>query len=241
MNPLTHNNKDTGMARKRLIIMFTSATAALILGASQGIACANGSFERIKVFLEQNVQDDDAEVKFEATGGKSGLAALQVKAPDGRIVIDFKAPDSWIGMRTLVLESPEPVNDGSVQADFPAGTYTFSGRGVDGEPLQGSAVLSHALPTPTRFIHPRPDATNVPPRRLQLVWQAVKGLAAYVVVIEQEASGREIKVNLPASATSFSVPEGFLQPGTEYKLAIGTVASDGNASYIETAFVTANR
>lgn len=218
-----------------------TATAALVLGASQGMACASEAFERIKVFLEQNVQDQDAEVKIEATGGKGGLAALQVKAPDGRTVIDFKAPDSRLGMRTVVLESPEPRNDGSVQADFPAGTYTFSGRSVGGEQLEGSATLSHALPAPTRLIHPRPDATNVPPQRLLIHWQAVKGLAAYVVVIEQEPSGQEIKVNLPADVTSFKVPDGFLRPGTEYKLGIGTVASDGNASFIETAFVTAKK
>ncbi len=226
------------MARYRTILV---AAVALLLGAGHGVAHAGAAFERVRVFLEQNVQDQDAEVKFEATGGKGGLIALQVKAPDGRTVVDFKAPDSRLGIRTLVLESPEPRNDGSVQADFPAGTYTFSGRGVGGEQLEGSAVLSHALPSPTRFIHPRPEATNVRPRRLLLNWQAVKGLAAYVVVIEQEATGREIKANLPANATSFSVPDGFLRPGTEYKLAIGTVASDGNASFIETAFVTAGK
>lgn len=219
--------------------LFITVTAALFLGAGQSIACANGALERTRVFLEQNPQDQNVDVKFEATGGKDGLAALQVKAPDGRIVLDFKAPDSWIGMRTLVLASPAPPDDGSVQADFPAGSYTFLGRGVKGEALKGSAVLSHALPAPTRLFYPRPNATNVPARRLQLNWQAIKGLAAYVVVIEQKASGREIKVNLPGSATSFSVPEGFLVPGTEYKLAIGTIASNGNASFIETGFTTA--
>ncbi|MES2947319.1 MAG: hypothetical protein V4858_02150 [Pseudomonadota bacterium] len=216
-------------------------TAALLLGAGLGTAHAGTAFEYVKVVLEQNVQDQDAEVKFEATGGKGGLTALQVKAPDGRTVVDFKTPDSRLGIRSLVLESPEPRNDGSVQADFPAGTYTFSGRSAGGEQLEGSAVLSHALPAPTRFIHPRPDATNVAHKRLLLNWQAVHGLSAYVLVLEQEASGREIKVNLPANTTSFSVPAGFLRPGTEYKLAIGTVASGGNASFIETAFVTAGK
>ena len=64
---------------------------------------------------------------------------------------------------------------------------------------------------------------------------------AQVFVIEQEASGRKIRVTLPASATSFSVPDGFLRPHTEYKMAIGTVAKDGNSSFIETSFTTARK
>lgn len=216
-------------------------TAALILGTCHGIAYADEPFERIKVFLEQNVQDKDAEIKIEATGGKGGLTSLQVKAPDGRTVIDFKAPDSRLGMRTVLLESPEPKNDGSVQADFPAGAYTFSGRSASGERLEGTAMLSHVFPDPTAFVHPRPEATNVSHKRLILSWRSVKGLAAYIVVIEQESSGREIKVSLSANATSFNVPDGFLLPDTEYKLAIGTVARDGNSSFIETGFVTAKK
>ena len=90
--------------------------ALLLTGALHGIANAGQQFERVKVFLERNLLDKDAEIKFEATGGKVGLANLKVVAPDGRTVIDFKAPDSKLGMRALSLESPEPTNDGRVQA-----------------------------------------------------------------------------------------------------------------------------
>jgi hypothetical protein len=219
----------------------TLITGILVLGMCQGIARADESFERIKVFLEQNVQDQDAEIKIEATGGKGGLSSLQVKAPDGRIVIDFKAPDSRLGMRTLLLESPEPKNDGHLQADFPAGAYTFSGLSTGGERLQGQALLSHVLPEAAAFVHPRPDATNVRHQRLRLNWRAVKGLASQMVVIEQEASGRTLKASLPGNATSFQVPDGFLLPATPYKLAIGSVAQSGNSSFIETEFTTAKR
>jgi hypothetical protein len=214
---------------------------ALALGAWHGPAQAEERFERVKVFLERNVTDKDAEVKFEATGGTAGLASLKVTGPDGRTVIDFKTPDSRLGIRHLSLESPEPKNDGRVQADFPAGTYTFSGSSAGGERLEGKAMLSHVFPETTAFLTPRPDATNVSHKGLRLSWQSVKGLDAHVIVIEQESSGREMRVNLPANATTFNVPDGFLLPDTEYKLAIGTVAKDGNASFIETGFTTAKK
>ena len=215
--------------------------ALALLAAGPGIARAGERFERVQVYLERNVTDKDAEVKFEATGGTAGLASLKVTGPDGRTVIDFKAPDSKLGMRHLTLESPEPKNDGSVQADFPAGTYTFSGSSASGEKLEGKAMLSHVFPETTVFVSPRADATNVPHKGLRVAWQPVKGLGAHVIVIEQESSGREMRVNLAGNATAFNVPEGFLLPGTEYKLAIGTVAKDGNASFIETGFTTAKK
>lgn len=213
--------------------------AGLIATTSPALAQADEAFERVKVFLERNIQDKDAEVKFEVTAGKAGLAALKVLAPDGRTVIDFKAPDSKLGQRTLTLESPEPTNDGRVQADFPAGTYSFSGRSTTGAKLEGKAVLSHAFPDATAFVRPRPDAANVPYKNLQITWSAVKGLEAFVVVVVDEKSRREVKARLAPNSSTFTVPAGFLQPGTEYKLEIGSVAKDGNATFIETGFTTA--
>ena len=215
--------------------------AALVVGALQGVAQAQEKFELAKIFLERNVMDKDAEVKFDVIGGKGGLASLKVVAPDGRTVIDFKTPQSKLGMRHLALESPEPLNDGKVQADFPAGIYMFTGVGTSGEKLEAKATLSHTFPEPTAFVRPKPDAKNVPLKGLQVSWKSIKGMDAHVVVIEDEATGRALKVNLSGSATLFSVPDGFLLPGTEYKVAVGTVAKDGNSSFIEATFTTAKQ
>jgi hypothetical protein len=231
----SQQRRETDMTRRILV------AAAVMVGALHGVAHAAEKFELVKVFLERNVMDQDAEIKFEAIGGKGGLTSLKVVAPDGRTVVDLKSPDSKLGVRHMSLESPEPKNDGAVQSDFPAGAYTFTGTGVGGERLEAKAVLSHVFPAPTAFVHPQPDAKNVPVKGLQVSWKSIKGLDACVVVIEHEASGRAIKANLPGNATSFSVSDGFLLPGTEYKVAVGTVAKDGNASFIEAAFTTAKK
>ena len=215
--------------------------AALIVGALHGIARADEKFELVKVFLERNVMDKDAEIKFEAIGGKGGLTSLKVVAPDGRIVVDLKSPDSKLGVRHMSLESPEPKDDGSVQSDFPAGAYLFTGTDTGGKRLEGKAMLSHAFPEPATLSHPKDESKNVPTKGLQISWKSAKGLDSCVVVLEHEASGRTIKASLAPSASTFAVPDGFLQPGTEYKVAVGTVAKDGNSSFIEATFTTAKK
>ena len=82
-------------------------------------AAENGRFDRLSVYLERNVQDHDAEIRFEVSGAKEGLTALQVLAPGERTVIDIRTPDSKLGIRQLTTESPEPDDDRVVRADFP--------------------------------------------------------------------------------------------------------------------------
>jgi hypothetical protein len=217
-------------------------TAAVLALASHGVAHADGKFAKLGVYLEQTVEDEDSEVRFEAIGGDEGLASLQVVAPDGRTVVDFKAPDSKLGIRQVSLETPEPKkSDGRLQKDFPEGTYRFTGSTVSGAKLQGEARLSYGLPEPTSFVRPRPGEKDLPATGLQVRWSPVKNLALWQVVIEHEATGRSFKVNLPASVTAVAVPDGFLAAGTKYTLAVGAVAKDGNTTFVETTFTTAGR
>jgi hypothetical protein len=215
------------------------ASGALLLVLVDGSARAEEKFEKVAVYLEQNLKDKDAEVKFEAIAGNTGLATLKVTAPDGRTVIDFKAPDSKLGIRNLILESPEPKNLATVQADFPAGPYRFTGLTASGVKLEAEAVLSHSLPEAVSFIYPRPDQKSVPVTGLNIRWRPVKNSSASIVTLEQERTGREITVNLPGAAREFAVPDGFLRPGTGYILAVGTVSEQGNKSLVEIAFTTA--
>ena len=214
----------------------------LALGA-HGFVYADEDFERVAVRIEQNATDEDVEVVFEATSGDIGLATLRVAAPDGRTVIDFKAPDSKLGIRHLVLESPEPTNDGRLQKDFPAGEYTFTGSTVSGEKLTAKATLSHKLPGAAFLVRPQPPLErNLPVKGLQLKWTAPKDLAFCVVTLEDEETGAKLlQATLPGGATTLAVPDGLLKPGTEYKLELGTVARDGNRSFVETSFKTAGK
>jgi hypothetical protein len=217
------------------------AIAAISQGVSAGNALGADKFEKVAISLEQNIQDKDVEVKFDVIGSGKGLASLQVTAPDGRIVVDFKTPASKLGINRVTLESPEPPNDGKLQADFPEGRYKFAGLTPGGVTLNGEAVLSHALPEPASVIRPRPDENDVPVATLRVTWGEIKNLEAITIVIEQEETEQTLSATLPASASNFAVPDGFLMAATTYKLGIGTVAKDGNKTVTETNFKTAAR
>lgn len=215
----------------------------LLLWVSSGVAQADEKFEHAAVRFEQNATDADVEVVFEATtSGNAGLAALKVIAPDGRTVIDFTVPDSKLGIRSVTLESPEPKNDGTLQADFPAGEYTFTGSTVAGVKLTSKATLSHALPGPAVFVHPRPDQENVAANGLRISWKAAKNAVSCMLVLEHEETGVKIlEAHLPSSATGFAVPAGLLAPGTTYKTAVTTIGRQGNTSTVEATFTTAGK
>ena len=226
-------------------IGFVATTLILASHASAQIGdkdatATDAPFAAASVRFEQNVTDADVEVVFEITAGDEGVGKLAVVAPDGRIVVDFSAPAaSTLGMRKFLFESPEPKDVESLKAAYPEGVYTITGTSASGSRLRGSATLRHGLPPTVSFLQPRPDAKGVPVRNATIAWKSVEPAATYIVEIEAEDQDVSLATRLPGSASQLAVPEGFLAPDTEYKLAIGTVTTDGNTSFVEMSFTTA--
>jgi hypothetical protein len=220
-------------------IIIVTATLSVFAYPMTVAAAGDSRFQKLSVYLERNIQDHDAEIRFEATGAEDGLAALKVSAPGERTVIDLRTPDSKLGVRSLTLESPEPADDAVVRADFPAGAYRFEGSTSRGARLRGEVQLSHAFPEPAVFEYPRSGQRDVPATDLIVRWSVPRGIESCVIVVEQDGSPYEIRALVPASTKTFTVPKGFLRAGQAYTLAIGTVAKDGNRSFIETGFTTA--
>lgn len=223
-----------------------NGSMAMLLGAISlgqgGVALADAKFEHLAVRVEQNATDNDFEIVFEASGGDTGFAALKVTAPDGRVVIDFKSPGTKLGMRSFRFETPEPKSLSGLQADFPAGAYTFTANTTTGMGVSGTAQLSHKLPGLVTAVRPRDGDQNVAVKGLQLQWQAPKGLAACNVTIEHDMSGvKVVQATLPGSAVAFTVPDALLLADTKYKVSIGTVGPDGNGAYVESAFKTSKK
>jgi hypothetical protein len=222
------------------------AAVALLLGAA-GSASAAGEgsgpakFPVASAVFEQNATDGDVEVVFKVKGGHDGLAKLSVVAPDGRTVVDFTAPGAGaMGIREFVFESPEPKDVAGLKAAYPAGAYRFAGATAAGKEFRGESLLSHELPATAAFLRPGADARDVPAAGLTIAWTPPAGkVSGYVVEIEQDELNVRLEATVPGSATSFAVPDGFLRPGTEYDLGIGTVSEQGNLSFVETSFTTA--
>ena len=221
----------------------------LLLGSSglALVAIGNGSeaparFAVASIHLEQNATDRDGEIVIEAVGSGDGLAKLTVVAPNGRTVLDVAAPDaSTLGFREFRFESPEPRDVEKLKSGYPEGVYRFSGVSAAGAKLEGQARLSHRLPAPAAFLRPKAGARDVAIRSLEITWTPVRNLAGHVVYIEQPELRVEITAKVPGSAVSFAVPDGFLVPGTEYQVGLGTVSAEGNISFVETTMETAGK
>jgi hypothetical protein len=223
--------------------------AALVGGCGSGAGGGGGgdqpatntaaeAFTVATVHFEQNATDGDVEVVFEAKGGAEGLDRLTLTAPNGRVVADFTARDTLaLGIRQFRFESPEPKDAARLMAAYPEGEYAFAGSTTSGTRFEGRATLSHALPATASFVRPAADAEGVPVRGLVMTWAPVADAEAWIVYIER--GELHVTSRLPGSVNSFVVPDGFLEPGVEYTMGIGTVAKSGNASYVEASFTTA--
>ena len=228
-----------GRSRARILAGMTLLLAPPGLASAAGDA-SRASFPIASVIFEQNATDGDVEVVFKVKGRDEGLAKLSVVSPDGGTVIDFTAPGvSAMGIREFVFESPEPTDVEGLKAAYPAGVYRFAGATAAGKELRGESTLGHELPAPTSLLRPGAGARNVPVKDLAIAWTPVAKVSGYVIEIEQDDLKIHLEASLPGSATSFSVPDGFLRPGTEYDLGIGSVSEAGNVSFVETSFTTA--
>lgn len=199
-------------------------------------------FPVANIRFEQNATDGDVEVVIEAKGGSDGLASLTVVSPDGRTIVSVVAPDaSTLGMRQFRFESPEPKSVASLRSAYPEGVYAFAGATSAGTILRGESRLSHSLPPPASFTQPGKEATGVAVRGLQLSWTPQKDLAGCIVYIENHDLNVEVTARVPGAVSTFSVPDGFLRPGTEYQIGLGTVNREGNISFVETTLTTAGK
>ena len=114
--------------------------------------------------------------------------------------------------------TPEEIADAikAFQDKFPEGEYTFSGTTVEGDPIEGSAVLRHDLPAPPDIRRPR-EGTRL--KKIKVIrWRdASEGddpeIIGYEVVAEAVIDG-ETYVNtatLPGNARRFTISREFLK------------------------------
>jgi hypothetical protein len=225
------------------VVSVVVLAVVVIVGGLPGRADAQASattpFPTATVHVERNATDNDYEVVFEVKGADDGLAELTVMSPDRRTVVAFKAPDaSTLGIRSFRFESPEPTDLNALRAAYPEGVYEFSGRTSKGTQFAGKSTLTHRLAATATLVKPGSANATVPVKGLKLAWKPVEGVASYSVGIKHEESNVNLTALVPASSTSFAVPDGFLTPGKKYMLAIGAVTREGNITFVETTFTT---
>jgi hypothetical protein len=129
--------------------VFLGAMAALFLGAAIPPSWA---VELDEAFLRIEINASDGDVGFHGKFDGEPSRSMKISGPNGRVILDLDARGALRrqGLTENFFESAEPTCVEQPLAAFlqrfPKGTYSFKGRTIDGEELEGEADLSHALP-----------------------------------------------------------------------------------------------
>jgi hypothetical protein len=195
-------------------------------------------------------------VEVNATDGDAGLQvfldgepwrSMSVTGPDGRTILDVTTRErlDGYGLTELFSESSEPPFTvfplAKFKKLFPAGTYSFAGRTIEGARLSGAARLSHDLPAGPRILAPS-DGSKVGRGGVVARWRpgarrAGVDIAAYRAIITQEEPRlRVLSADLPASGRQLEIPQSFFAVAGEYKLEVQAIERNGNQTLTEVSF-----
>lgn len=208
----------------------------------------------------------DARLKFEvnATDGDGGVQLfidadqwkrLAVFDPQGRKILVTTTAGAMAeqGGTELFLESAEPSFEDlpleGLLERFPAGEYRVRGVGLDGERLVGTAVLTHDIPDGPILVSPVEGDPPQNPDGTTLVWESVEPtngspIIGYQVLAVLSETGFAalpkvtLDVTMPATATSFDIPPGFLRSGAQYEWEVLAIEEGGNQSLSSSFFTT---
>lgn len=196
----------------------------------------------------------------------STFAELCVYDPSGNQILAVK-PQNQLGRLTMAgifFESREPPHeDISVEEqlrNFPEGKYAVRGVTYDGIGYHGAATLTHNIPKPPKMIFPKEmaDEANiknqiVSPRSVVFKWEPVTEtiygkpvtIKAYEIIVRSLLpsdphgfSHDNFDVHLPASATSFTIPDQIWKQNTQYEFEVIAIEESGNQTIVSGFFET---
>jgi hypothetical protein len=227
--------------------------AVVVLLPLAGVAVA--SSDRHTEAKPIRLADATMIVEVNATDGDAGLQvfldgepwkSMRITSPSGRriLAVNTRSRLKGYGLTELFSESSEPPFDRfplrRFKRLFPAGRYRFAGTTIEGRRLVGSARLSHDIPDGPEITSPAAGA-SVPREGVVAAWEPVAErdgiqIKGYRAIVEREDPLRVFSADLPASATSVTVPREYLEPGTQYKLEVQAIEASGNQTLTEVEF-----
>ena len=168
-----------------------------------------------------------------------GLKGISLKEPGRRI--PTKIVVNKLDQDRFALTGPTD-KWGTFVKNVPAGAYRLIASTKGGQPLTADFSLDHNLMPPIPVITTPPQeaalATAAPNQKplavsadLTITWEAPpKSLNLIRVTLKKRLSSprapaAELMVELAPDATSYTVPDGFLQNGTDYDLEVTFVAA----------------
>jgi len=245
-----------------------AVSAALLAAGMAAIGHADTASQRDPANPNrgQVVKIADARLKFEinATDLDGGIQVfldadqwkrMSIFDPDGRRIFTTITDGVMAkqGGTELFLESAEPSFDDmpldQLLERWPAGRYAFRGVGLNGERLEGAAVLTHDLPDGPVLVSPIEGDEAQDPDRTVVRWHNVAPpngspiIGYQVLVVEPDTGIRSLPdvtldVMMPPTARRLRVPPGFLKPRTEYEWEVLAIERGGNQTLSSSTFVT---
>ena len=233
----------------------------LSLGGPNDIAGQNGGtkqpvpLKEAKLNIEHNATDEDT--GFQGAIDSDGWERLVITGPRGKVLpLSAHQELRSLGLTELFFETVEPENAEvpieEVLAVLPEGAYTIEGTTVEGGRTIGTALLTHAIPAGPVLLFPAEGAA-VPPTNLVVSWSPVTKtitgedvtIIRYQLIVEVDeephphAIGkRGMSLYVPASVTSVTVPNEFLESGTDYQWEVLAIEESGNQTLSSGAFST---
>jgi len=230
-----------------------AACAALVLLATAAARPGSGGdddddetipFKIARIYWEYNASANDLGVHVTLDG--EDWKKLKIDNPKDKTLFQVagKGPYEKLGMTELFFEGAEPSLDDfpldRLLDKFPAGTYEFSGRTVDGQEMESEAEFSHAIPD-------GPDVSSEvgPGDYLKISWTEVTRpppgfpdepihIAGYQVIVEPS-----YQVTLPATERCVTVSPEFVRslPAGENKFEVLAIEASGNQTLTEGSFI----
>ena len=218
-------------------LLLASLPAALALGSRETPDLGSGVLLKEEaITIEYTASADEASIIIVAES-ETDLERLEIEDPSGAIILDVRA-DGPHGLALTGIELQTEEGDlNSILTTYPPGVYRFQGTTIDGVRTYGRATLSHVVPRTPLVTYPLEDSDDVPVDGLTVSWIHVPDARSYRLSLEQDDTDK-IVVRLPAGATSFQVPDGLLDGGTETQFELIALGELGNTTGIEVEFET---
>ena len=244
-------------------IFCKAAAAGFALAATTDTSAATVSaatnartipLEASSMIIEYNSSAEDIGIQFFLDS--DGWRKVRIFDPKGVEIFNANAGGSVLrqgGGTELFLESVEPeIGELPIKRfleRFPAGVYRFRANDNDGNLLVGSDRFTHNIPAGPNLITPVPVGDAECARRVPLpvliAWDAVTtsiegtplDIVGYEVIVENDDVNFDVK--FPADVLELTVPDGLLEPGTDYIFEVLAIEKSGNQTITEGCFRTA--
>ena len=209
-----------------------------------------------KLNIEHNATDLDT--GFQGAVDGEGWKRLDFTAPDGRSVLTIQGRGALreLGLTELFFETVEPENAEvpieEILAVLPEGEYEVEGPTVDGLETEGTALLTHDIPSGPVLTSPG-EGETVDPGNLVMSWEPVTrsitgepiNIIRYQLIVETDVEPHPhaigklgLSIYVGPSVTSITVPAEMLEPGTLYKWEVLAIEESGNQTLSSSEFET---